>query len=127
MHRLEAGVRLAVVVVDDEIGDVVDVVVADEELVGLVVRHRHVVERRVRSSAGVEDEDLVVGELDHEAGCSLAAARRIAGAESDDAHLIGGERLRSRVINVRIVLQRRPLVLDYDAAVRQGLGAKRLG
>ena len=42
VHRLQAAIGLAVVVVDEQVPDVVDVIVSDEELVGLVIRHTHV-------------------------------------------------------------------------------------
>jgi hypothetical protein len=62
----------------------------DEELVGLVVRDAHVVERRVRARAGIEDEDLIVAQFDHEARTALAATGGIAGTQRGDAHLVGG-------------------------------------
>jgi len=79
----------------------VAVQVADEDLVEVVVGDLQRGDPLGRAAARVEQELVAVAQLDEEArGRLFHARRRHAGAAGDDAHLVGGEVLGIREIDI---------------------------
>ena len=126
VHRLQPAVGLPEVVVDDQVGDVVDVIVGDEDLRRFVVWHPHVVKRRVGACARIEDEYVPVSQLDHEPGAALASPGGIARPEGRDAHLLLCQGLRPCDVQVRVLLELGLRILDYHPLCRKRFGAVRL-
>jgi hypothetical protein len=99
---------------------VVDVQMADEDLVDQVVGDLLRGDALVTAGADVEEELVAVPELDQPAGRRLLGPRaRHAGSEGNDSHLVGRELLGPRVVDVSL--------LHRFRNGRHGLGGQRFG
>ena len=125
IHRLQAAIGLPKVVVDDQVGDVVDVVVGDEEFVSLVVGHLHMVEGRVGARARVEDKYLTVAQLSHKPGAGLAFSGWIARPQGRNAHLILGQRFNPCNLEVRVLLEFGMRILYHNPLSGKWFGSVR--